>query len=305
MVIEVLPAVTSHHVKAAADFLQLLGVCKIEFQGLVATQLSVLLPCTSTIFNLIVVRCLTVLFGNIPTTCGRDIETKVQVCAETVEELKLIVKLGITYETAYVRVLVLLVQLSHGVQRRHGVRSTIGLPAEVVAILIIDRLQGVKLNSRTNGAFVSIGVMGKYTLTIQINGQTVVEQCRSQVEAYCSSTHARSLQVTIVVQKTCTDTVRHLEGVLLRNITTSDAGVDFLSKSILINLILPFGACVTQSSNSIGIVAVVGHEELAECISTQHVNLLGNGLECTAHVNIDTRLGTCLTLLSGNQNHTV
>ena len=54
--------------------------------------------------------------------------------------------------------------------------------------------------------------MCEHTFSIQIDGQTVVEQCRGQVEADSTTGHACGFQSTVIVQETCADTIRHLEG---------------------------------------------------------------------------------------------
>ena len=112
-----LPAVTSENVEAAVDLLQILGISQIELQSLVAAQLSVFLPSTGTVLNLIVIRDLTARITDIPTRGGRVVETEVQVGAETIEELELIVELGITHETTNIRVLILLIEHGYRVQR--------------------------------------------------------------------------------------------------------------------------------------------------------------------------------------------
>ena len=147
--------------------------------------------------------------------------------------------------------------------------------------------------------------MCEYTLTVQVDGQTVVEERWGQVDTYSTTAHASGLQGTVVVQEACADAVRHLEGFAARNIATRDAGVDFLGEGSAVDLVLPFGTRGTQCSHGIGIVTIVGHEEIAESLRAEHVNLLGHGLECTAHVNVDAGLCTSLTLLGGDQDHTV
>ena len=147
--------------------------------------------------------------------------------------------------------------------------------------------------------------MREHTLTIQVDGQTIVEECRCEVQADGSTIHVGGLQRTIIVQEACADAIRHAECFVLCHIATRHAGVDFLTEGSAINLILPVGVGVAQGSHSVGIVSIVGCEELSEGIGIEHVDLLGYGLHRTCHVDVYARLRTCLTLLGGNQNHTV
>ena len=147
--------------------------------------------------------------------------------------------------------------------------------------------------------------MCKHTLAVQVDGQTVIEQCRREIHTQGSTVHARRLQVTIVVQETSAHAIGHLEVSLFSYVTASYTGIDFLGKSGLVDLVLPLGVGIAEGCHSIGIVAIVGHEEITEAIGTEHIDLLGNGLQRCRHVNVHTRLRACLTLLGGDQNHTV
>ena len=294
-----LPAITSQDIEAALDLLKFLSISQIELQSLVAAQLSIFLPQTCTVLYLIVIRDFTLIIGNIPTCGCRDIETEVQVSTKSIKELELIVELSVTYETAYVTILILLVQHGNWVQSRHGVIGTVTHP------LMINLLQWVVLNCSANGTLVSIRVVCEYTLTIKVDGQTVVQQSWSKVETNSCTVHACGLQCTIVVQETSTYTIRHLEVGILSNMSTSYACIDFLSECCTINLVLPVGVSIAKSCNSIGIFTIIGHEELAECVSTQYIDLLTNSLESTADINAYTWFSTCLTLLCGNQDNTV
>ena len=94
-----LPAVTSKDIEATVDLLQILSVGQVELQGLVTAQLGVVLPKTSTILSLVVIRNLATRDRFIPARSGGEVKTEVQVSAEAFEELELIVELGITHET--------------------------------------------------------------------------------------------------------------------------------------------------------------------------------------------------------------
>ena len=146
--------------------------------------------------------------------------------------------------------------------------------------------------------------MGKHTFTIQIDGQTVVEQCRGQVHSKSSTIHVGGLQNTVVVQESGTNAIRHLE-VTAFDIATGNAGIDLLCPGSTVDLVLPVCLGIAQSSHGVSIPAVVGYKEILKGVCAKHIHLLGNGLERASHVNVHMRLGTCLTFLCGNDNHTV
>ena len=110
-----LPAVTCEDIETAVNLLQFLRICQIELKGLVAAQLSVFLKEASAVLNLIVVRNLTLIIRDVPARSGGYVETEIQISTKTIKELEFIVELGITYETAYIRTLVLFIKLEHRV----------------------------------------------------------------------------------------------------------------------------------------------------------------------------------------------
>ena len=128
--------------------------------------------------------------------------------------------------------------------------------------------------------------MGEHALTVQVDGQTVVEQGRSEVQTYRATVHVRGLQCTIVVQVAYADTIGHLEVAFSNIYPPRYACIDFLGPGGTIDFVLPIGIGSAQGCNGIGIVAIVLHEELLEGIGAQHVDLLGNSLERTRHVYV-------------------
>ena len=175
----------------------------------------------------------------------------------------------------------------------------------IAAVLVVDGLQRVVLHGLADGTLVGKRVVGEHALTVQVDGQAVVEQRRGEVQAEGPTAHVGGLQRTVIVQQSCAHAIGHAEHLVLGHIATRHAGIDFLAEGSAVDLVLPVGVGIAQGCHCVGIVGIVGSEELSEGIGAEHVDLLGHGLHRTGHVDVHARLRASLTLLRGNENHTV
>ena len=278
------PGITCHHIHEVP--LEVVAVVGVELKGLVVLDLAVVGVVAGGVVVCLLACGVHRLLGvgsHVHGAVGAGgIQTEVEVEPQVLEAVQLIIELGVAHEAQGVREVDLVVEEGHRVLSCHSVAVVHGEGAFAVvppavaveAVGVVHGLGRVILHGRADGAGIGEAVVHIHTLSVEVDGQVLVQQHGIEAEGQGLTGEVAGLQGTVLVVVADGCAVRHIELGALADLA-AHGHVAFQGLGELEDFLLP--VCVGVAEHSVGFAAfavALGHN-LAELVSGEDVQVLG------------------------------
>ena len=313
-----LPGVTGHDLEGVLAYG--LAVVGIELEGLVEFLLAVVGMVTGSIaagfllcggvHRLLGVR------SHVNGACGIGVvDTEVEVEAQVLETVHLVVNLHVSEETVGAGKVLLVIEQGNRVLVGHGVAVVNGEGALAVVppavavqtVLVIYRLGRSVLDCLGDGIGVCEPGVHVHRLAIQVEGEMLVQEGRSKVEGNGLTAHIAGLQGTLLIETADGNAVWHADHLVVK--LAGEGSVQLIGLGETVDFLLPVGVdafIITEGLVCIGFCACILLHSLTEfsCIHNIHeacILVEGSG-EIDVEVNT---LSGAVALLGGDEDDTV
>ena len=236
------------------------------------------------------------------------VDTEVEVEAEGFQTVDLVVELCVADETVGIGGIVLGIEQGDRVHRSHRVDVAAlvipgGVLVQVVARSGVEhRLGRIVVVGRTDGVLVGVLVVRVAALTVEIDGQVLLEETRRQVDGSRGTVHLRADERTVLLG----ETARHAIREVLAD-TAGDAQVAVEGRGDLVDLTLPVGVVEflyaifidTEVGLGGGILTVEVADQVHDAILVEQVVVLRDRVDGSGEIggdvgNVTTHLGALL-----------
>ena len=246
----------------------------------------------------------------------RPVDTEVEVEAQVLETVDLVVKLRVADETVGGGPVFLLVEGGDRVGRSHGVDVAVGISPDAVAVqaafgvVQINRLGRVIAESLTDGALVGVPVLGEGVLAVEVDAEVLVEEGRGEGHGGRSAVHLGALQGTLLHREAAGNAVRERDGLTDGEVAV-DGDVGVHGRGGAVDLLLPVGVGGAEDIEGRSGHLAVSHalgDQGAHLVAGQDILVLGDGVDGGRQVHGDVRDGGGMalgTLLRGDDDNAV